>query len=72
MKEQKLAKFSRTRRAAWQYTYIGTLLGERLCVARHCLAFALIDMGEHALLMHGGQLVFLSVAFLFKCLYRSL
>lgn len=52
--------------------HIGRLLGEGLGVAGHGLAFTLVDVGEHALLVHRGELVFLGVALLLECLHRSL
>lgn len=53
-------------------THIWWLLREGLRVAGHGLALALIDVGEDALLVHGGQLVLLGVAFFLECLNRSL
>lgn len=53
-------------------TYVWWLLSQGLCIAGHSFTFALIDVGQNALLMHGSQLMFLSIAFFFECLNRSL
>jgi hypothetical protein len=53
-------------------SHIWWQLGEGLSVAGHGFAFALVDVCEDALLMHGGQLVLLSVALLLECLNRGL
>lgn len=58
--------------ACWWITHIWWLFGERLSVAGHRFTFALIDVGQYALLMHGSQLMLLGVAFLLECLNRSL
>lgn len=53
-------------------SYTGRLLDQRLRVAVHRLALALIDVRQNALLVHGGHLVLLGVALLLQSLHRSL
>jgi len=53
-------------------THVRGLFGEGLGVAGHGLPLPLVDVGQNALLVHGGQLVLLGVAFFLECLNRSL